>query len=70
MKRSPPSASRTSRDLPRQSHTTHEWTGACPVIAVYTHAGTKLVSYKYDAWGNTTVTYYNSGSSTPNRNRW
>ena len=32
------------------------------VVAVYNQAGTKLVEYKYDAWGNTTVTYYNSGS--------
>jgi len=34
------------------------------VVAVYTHAGTKLVSYKYDAWGYTSITYHNSGSST------
>ena len=34
------------------------------VVAVYNQAGTKLVEYKYDAWGNCTSTYYNSGSST------
>jgi len=64
VKRSPPSASRTSRDLPRRSHTTHEWTGACPVVAVYTHAGTKLVSYTYDAWGNVYEEYYDNSELT------
>ena len=34
------------------------------IVAVYSSEGVKLVEYKYDAWGNTTVTYYNSGSST------
>ena len=34
------------------------------IIAVYNKSGTKLVSYIYDAWGNCTTTYYNSGSST------
>ena len=64
VKRSPPSASRTSRDLSRRRHTTHEWTGACPVIAVYDRAGNKLITYTYDAWGNITTTYYNNAAST------
>ena len=34
------------------------------VIAVYSDAGTKLVSYTYDAWGNVTTTYHNGGAST------
>ena len=34
------------------------------VVAVYNQAGTKLIAYTYDAWGNSSVTYYNSGSST------
>ncbi|MBE6645184.1 MAG: RHS repeat-associated core domain-containing protein, partial [Ruminococcaceae bacterium] len=34
------------------------------IVAVYNQAGTKLVSYKYDAWGYTSITYHNSGSST------
>ena len=34
------------------------------VVAVYNSAGTKLISYTYDAWGNCTATYYNGGSST------
>ena len=34
------------------------------VIAVYSDTGTKLISYRYDAWGNTTTTYHNSGAST------
>ena len=34
------------------------------IIAVYNEGGTKLVSYTYDAWGNVTTTYYNSGAST------
>ena len=34
------------------------------IVAVYNTAGTKLVSYVYDAWGNTTVTYHNGGAST------
>ena len=34
------------------------------IVAVYNESGTKLVSYTYDAWGNFTTTYYNSGSST------
>ena len=34
------------------------------VISVYNNAGTKLVSYKYDAWGNFSKTSHNSGSST------
>ena len=34
------------------------------VVAVYNTSGTKLVSYKYDAWGKVTTTYHNSGSTT------
>ena len=34
------------------------------VVAVYSYNGTKLISYKYDAWGKTTITYSNSGDST------
>ena len=34
------------------------------VVAVYSHDGVKLVSYAYDAWGNTTTTYHNGGAST------
>lgn len=34
------------------------------VVAVYNQAGTKLISYTYDAWGNSSASYYNSGAST------
>ena len=34
------------------------------IIAVYSSSGTKLITYKYDAWGNATVTYHNGGAST------
>lgn len=34
------------------------------IVAVYKHNGTKLISYTYDAWGNFTTTYHNSGAST------
>ncbi len=34
------------------------------IIAVYNASGTKLAEYTYDAWGNHTVTYYNSGHMT------
>ena len=34
------------------------------VVAVYNQAGTKLISYTYDAWGNSSVSYYNRGAST------
>ncbi len=34
------------------------------IVAVYSSSGTKLVTYKYDAWGNITTTYYNGGAST------
>ncbi|MBE6608150.1 MAG: RHS repeat-associated core domain-containing protein [Ruminococcaceae bacterium] len=34
------------------------------IVAVYDENGTKLVSYTYDAWGNVTITYHNSGAST------
>ena len=34
------------------------------VIAVYSDTGTKLISYRYDAWGNVTTTYHNGGANT------
>lgn len=34
------------------------------IVAVYSSNGTKLVSYKYNAWGVTTKSYANNGSST------
>ena len=35
------------------------------IVAIYNSSGTKLVSYDYyDAWGNYTVSYSNSGAST------
>jgi len=34
------------------------------IIGVYSNEGVKLISYSYDAWGNVTTTYYNSGAST------
>ena len=34
------------------------------IIEVYSAAGTKLVSYSYDTWGNFTTAYYNGGAST------
>ena len=34
------------------------------IVAVYNEAGTKLVSYTYDAWGNFTRTYTNGGQNT------
>ena len=34
------------------------------IVAVYDTNATKLIYYKYDAWGNTTVTYSNGGAST------
>ena len=34
------------------------------IVAVYSYDGTLLISYKYDAWGNTTTTYSGSGAST------
>lgn len=37
------------------------------IIAVYNQAGTKLVSYTYDAWGTTTTAYLNGGGSTAAR---
>ena len=33
------------------------------VVAVYSHDGVKLVSYAYDAWGNTTITTHVSGTA-------
>ena len=34
------------------------------IVAVYNEAGTKLISYKYDAWGRFSTTYSNGGNST------
>ena len=34
------------------------------IVEIYSSAGVKLVTYKYDAWGNTTVAYSNNGAST------
>ena len=34
------------------------------IVAIYNDSGTKLVSYVYDAWGRTEVTYHNGGAST------
>ena len=39
--------------------------GGLPIVAVYSDAGTKLVSYAYDAWGNHTISYHNGGENTP-----
>ena len=33
------------------------------IVAVYDVAGTLLISYVYDAWGNCTINYYNGGYS-------
>ena len=33
------------------------------IVAVYDENGTKLISYKYDAWGNFTTTYHNGCTS-------
>ena len=40
------------------------------IVAVYNESGTKLISYKYDAWGNFTTTYHNgcTASSTAAKN--
>ena len=35
------------------------------IVAVYAQDGTKLVSYRYNAWGSFWVTTYNNGASTP-----
>ena len=35
------------------------------MVAVYNQYGTKLVTYTYDAWGNCTTTYVNSGANSP-----
>lgn len=43
------------------------WYGRNPIgdiVSVYSSSAVKLVSYYYDAWGNTTVFYSNNGSST------
>ena len=34
------------------------------IVEIYSSAGVKLVTYKYDAWGKTTVAYSNNGAST------
>ena len=33
------------------------------IVAVYDEAGTKLISYTYDAWGNFTTTYHNGANA-------
>ena len=33
------------------------------IVAVYDAAGTKLISYTYDAWGNFATTYHNDCTS-------
>ena len=38
------------------------------VIAVYDEAGNKLIGYKYDAWGNTTISYYSNAVTTAKNN--
>ena len=35
------------------------------IVAVYDQSGTKLVSYRYDAWGGFWTTAHNGGASTP-----
>ena len=43
------------------------WYGRNPIgdiVSVYSSSAVKLVSYYYDAWGNTTIFYSNNGSST------
>jgi RHS repeat-associated protein len=35
------------------------------IVAVYDDAGTKLISYTYDAWGNFSTSYHNNGLSSP-----
>ena len=50
--------------LPRRRHTTHEWTGACPVIAITNNKGKVVASYTYDAWGVCTIVSDSSGIST------
>ena len=47
--------------VPRRSHTTHEWTGACPVIAITNNKGKVVASYTYDAWGVCTIVSDNTG---------
>ncbi|MBR3681097.1 MAG: hypothetical protein IKL79_03750 [Clostridia bacterium] len=34
------------------------------VVAIYDNNGVQLISYKYDAWGKCTASYYNGGAST------
>ena len=38
------------------------------IVAVYDAAGTKLISYTYDAWGNFTTTYHNGCTASHNAN--
>ena len=33
------------------------------IVAIYGDNGTKYATYRYDAWGNQIVTYYNGGAS-------
>jgi len=37
------------------------------IIHIYDDAGTRLVTYNYDAWGNHTVSYENNGNTTAAR---
>ena len=34
------------------------------IVAVYSEAGVKLISYAYDAWGNANISLHNSGENT------
>ena len=38
------------------------------IVAVYNAAGTKLISYTYDAWGNFTTTYHNGCTASNHAN--
>ena len=38
------------------------------IVAVYDAAGTKLISYTYDAWGNFTTTYHNNCTASHHAN--
>ena len=33
------------------------------VVGIYSEDGTKYATYRYDAWGNQIVTYYNGGAT-------
>ena len=34
------------------------------IVAVYSEAGVKLISYAYDAWGNANISFHNGGENT------